>query len=70
MYLLLGLSLLFSQSSQAFLKKKMLLFCTFEKLTEDVLFDCCGARFVPSFLTKSQTFKMTRKAGKIGQTWT
>ena len=33
------------------------------------MFDCFGVRFVPLFLKKSQTFKMAKRAGKIGQTW-
>ena len=34
------------------------------------MFDCFGVRFVPPILEKSQTFKMAKKAGKMGQTWT
>ena len=68
MYLLLGLSSLFSQNSLAVLKKKCYFCCTFEKLTKNFLFDSFGVRFVPPFSKKSQPFKMTKKAKKIGQT--
>ena len=64
MYLLLGLSSLFSQNSLAFLKKLLLLLYRFEKLTKGIVFDCFGVRFVSPFSKKSQTFKMTEKAGK------
>ena len=49
-YLLLGLSSLFTQNS-----------CTF--LTKNILFDYSGVRFVPPFLKKSQTFKVAKKPG-------
>ena len=34
------------------------------------MLDCSGVRFVLPVWKKSQTFKMAKKAGKMGQTWT
>ena len=69
MYLLLGLSLLFSQNIAAlFLKNCYLIVVPLKKLTKNILFNCLGLSFVPPFSKKSNTFKMAKKARKIGQT--
>ena len=60
MYLLLGWFSLFSQN----FPKKLLLVCTFEKLTKNILFDCFGV--LSLIFEKSQTFKVTKESGKIG----
>ena len=56
MYLLLGLSSLFSPNSRVFFEKSCYCCCTFEKLTTYVLFDCFGVKFVPPFSKKKNPY--------------
>ena len=64
MYLLLGLSSLFSQNSQAFLKKVVTFVVLWKKLiilTKNILFDCYDVRFSFYFL-KKPNFQNTEKS--------
>ena len=67
-YLLMGLSSIVGQNSSVFFlfffDKLLLNCCTFEKLTENIWFDCFGERFVLPFSKKGRTFRIAEKPGK------
>ena len=69
MNLVLGFFSLFSQKQPHFLEKMSFNCFTLEKLTKTILFDYFDVKFDPHS-RKKPNFKMTKKAGKIGQTLT